>query len=69
MQELSKLNIYVAYLAAIRQISLLQLSEMLGCTEQQTNLFLRGDAQISHEQIMELAKVLGTTAEDLQCRE
>lgn len=66
MKTTRQIGAHIGYLAARKGMTLSEISKIIGCTEIQTSKYLRGDAVLSYEQILALAKSFNTTANEIQ---
>lgn len=65
MQEARMLGNYVEHLARIKGLSISELSEILGCTEDRTYSFIKGRAFASFSQLSNLATAFGVSIDRL----
>lgn len=65
MTNARMLGNYVAYLAKIHKISNSDLSNLVGCTEHQLDMFLRGRAFLSYSKLQKLSNYFGISVEEL----
>lgn len=65
MQEARMLGNYVEHLASMRGLSISDLSEILGCTEDRTYSFIKGRAFASFSQLSNLATAFGISIDRL----
>lgn len=65
MQEARMLGNYVDHLAETKGLSISDLSNILGCTDDRTRSFIKGRAFASFSQMSDLANALDTTMDRL----